>query len=249
MSIGASIVYVDRCENSMEWAKSCIDSAVDGAVFLAGEHGFTRGRQGRQWHVFDGQILLTVLLKPSFAIDFSLEDQLTYLSMACSLGVLDSLRVYDVHLKWPNDFVINHKKIGGMIIESVVRGDTIAGVVIGIGLNISTDIPEHHPLFSHATSLYMHTAKKYDIPSLQKQIYDSLDRWYDHWKQKQFDAIFRAWQQAQGGIGKQIVVHGQDGGTIRGVMKGVTPQGELLLEVRQGVESRIPFYIVDVVDI
>jgi len=113
MIVGSKIYHKSRCYNSIEWAKNEIDKAPDGAIFIADEHEYTRGRQGRIWKNYPGQLFITILLKPENLKDIEQQDlsvRLNQLSMALCLGILEPLKAYGVSLKWPNDFIFKEKK-------------------------------------------------------------------------------------------------------------------------------------------
>ena len=119
--VGNKIYQKVWCSDSMLWAKQHLDTAPDGAVFIADILGHARGRQGRTWQFVPGQLPITILLKPNFKnlCKADLEFRLNQLTMALALGILDPLKFYGVALKWPNDFVLNHKKVGTQKIEGL----------------------------------------------------------------------------------------------------------------------------------
>ena len=157
MIIGSKIYHKKSCTNSLDWAKSEIDSAQDGAVFLCDHHETTRGRQDRIWQSDEeGQLLLTFVLKNNDELhypSFDYEKNLMSLCMTISLGFLYPIKQFGVGLKWPNDFVVNNKKVGGMLLEPVWHGNRLTGIVVGFGLNVNNIFEKNNKLFSIATSL------------------------------------------------------------------------------------------------
>ena len=131
--IGCKIYHKTTCKNSIEWAKSRINRDSDGTVYLVDKMDIAKGRQNRQWIVQPGQLLLTMLLKPK-----NLNNQNNiFLNMAFSLAVFNSIKSYGIKLKWPNDFVINQKKVGGIVFEFIWKGSTVSAVIVGFALNIN----------------------------------------------------------------------------------------------------------------
>ncbi len=238
----------------MDWAKSMLESAPDGALFLVDQHEKPRGRHGRLWQFCEGQLLLTFVLKSKLDLVGELRrvrttahpssehrrriegyerfqnNILTSLCMATSLGFLEPLKKYGAGLKWPNDFVINHKKIGGMLLEPVWQGDYLAGVVVGFGLNIHNTFDESDELFSKATSLKMITSKELDKAILQNELCESLDYFYALWREKEYETIFSLWRAAQAYLGEELTFHLCSGERVTGVMKEVKPNGDVIIE-------------------
>ena len=245
MSVGGKIYQLELCKNSIEWMIEHIDSCPDGGVILSERHETTRGRQGRGWRQFDGQLLLTILFKPE-SVD---PEKLVYLNMAISLGVLHVLSLYNVQLKWPNDFMLTDKKMGGMLLKSIWSSTSLKGVVAGIGLNINSTIPQDDALSQIATSIYATTDNTGDLKRIQSEIFVAIDAEYERWKLKHYDEIFADWRNAQAYRGKHVQVHKKDGTSVSGTMKDVLSNGDLVLRDDSGQTHNISFCVVEQVQI
>jgi BirA family transcriptional regulator, biotin operon repressor / biotin---[acetyl-CoA-carboxylase] ligase len=227
--IGCKIYKKKICVNSLDWARENIKTAPHGAVFLSDTHEVARGRDGRLWQQYPGQLLVTVLLKPGFG-------SLTNLNMALTLGILQPLKKYGVGLKWPNDFILNNKKVGGMILESVWSGDELEGVILGFGLNVNNVFDSKDELSKIATSLVAHTKKQIDIEDLLKKLLVSLNVYCDK-------EVYKEWKSNQIYLNKKITVHKKDGTVVCGIAKDFLPNGDLVLCAGEK-EEIIPFYVV-----
>lgn len=145
--IGSKIIYRSHCPgSSIDWAKQEFDNVSDGTVFLADTYGCARGRHGREWSLYPGQMILTFILKPDFMLDHndSLDRASLYLNMSISAAIADVLSLYNVGLKWPNDFVFLTKdsrvlKVGGMLIEAVWHAAKLKGFIVGIAINATNE--------------------------------------------------------------------------------------------------------------
>ena len=84
---------------------------------------------------------------------------------------------------------------------------------------------------------------------VQRPVFESIDDYYQRWKNDEFDAIFYEWQRLQGYRGRQMCVHKKDGSVVRGVMNDVLPTGDLVLNPDSGEIQNISFCIVETVDI
>ncbi|MFH1831509.1 MAG: hypothetical protein ABH827_01770 [bacterium] len=257
MIIGSEIYPIQLCSDSMKLAKDHLQVAQSGAVFIVEQLAHAHGRQGRDWLVSDGQLALTILLKPaqdrirSGGPDGApvISQELNYLNMALSLGILEPLKKYGVGLKWPNDFFVHDKKVGGMLLESVWSGQSIglvgvpdlAGVILGFALNINNSFDCSHELFSKAMSLHELAGNSFDIVLLQDDILAELDIWYQKWCAGDFETIFDAWKKNQIYMGKKISVHNTDKSVMNGIFIDLLSNGDLVLKDDHGVMHTISF--------
>ena len=252
MIIGCEIFHTHTSADSMAWAKEHLDIAPDGAIFFVENLTHARGRQGREWQLADGQLTLTILLKPP-SIDKIQPEQLALrlnqLNMALTLGILEPLKVYGVGLKWPNDFVVKDRKVGGMLLEAVWRGQKLAGIVLGFSINVNNVFDESNPLYYTAISLKTVEGKELDSNNLQDMIVQSLDAAYAQWNDGNFDFIFEQWKSNQVYHGKNIAVHNKDGTIVSGIFVDVLPNGDLEIQNDNKTTSTIAFCTVEVVTV
>lgn len=252
MKIGGKVYRAKVVENTMAWAKEHMLEAPDGAVFLADQIQQAQGRQDRIWSLYPGQLPVTFILKPPLLGALSPEDlpiRLNQLNMAISLGILDPLKSYGVQLKWPNDFFVDNKKLGGMIAHLVWHGQHPIGIVIGFAINVNNIFREDDPLYPFATSLKTITGIEQDIRALYKNTLAHLNAWYNAWQQEAFMDIYKTWKNSQAFLGKKITIHQKDGSLIEGTAQQVFPNGDLLLSDQNKKQKIISFYQVEEVKV
>lgn len=232
MIFGSKVYRAERVQNTLEWAKENIASAQDGSVFLANHVESAQGRQGRIWQIAQGQLLLTAILKPeslSMIESDDLEIRLNQLTMAMCLGILDPLKKYGTKLKWPNDFVINDKKVCGMLMQTIWEKNKVQGIILGFGLNINNSFYEENELFQTATSLKSVLNQELSMREIYKELLTSLDTFYEIWKEKKFIDIYKQWKQEQIFLHKKIKIHLKDGSLIDGTLSQVLPNGDAMI--------------------
>jgi BirA family biotin operon repressor/biotin-[acetyl-CoA-carboxylase] ligase len=247
MIIGSKLYRTKMCTNSLAWAREHIDSAPDGSVFLADKLANAYGRQGRAWFIYPGQLLITLLLKPALFHRCCLEEipiRLNQLNMALSIGVASTLSKYGIGIKWPNDFVVQNKKVGGLLAHVVWQNNWPAGVIIGIGININTQFDKNDELFPIATSLAMVAEQDFDMRLLYRELLKNLDEAYALWGSSKFDEIYRQWRLLQVCLGKQLTIHQKNGQLMSGTMSQVLPNGDMIMSVSKKGSVIIPFCIV-----
>lgn len=193
-----------------------------GAVVVADEQESGRGRFSRKW-----------MTPPSSAIAMSviIKDEMTsqQLAMATGLSVIDALKPLvknNISLKWPNDILLDNKKVGGCLIETVCNSKGVKVAIIGIGINISVDFHNTN-LNEKATSLSFHSQQLIDRVDIISKILDRIDFW------RYSDNIFESWKSHLSTIGKKVqVVTLND--ILEGLVIDVKKDGALLLKTASG---------------
>ncbi len=195
-----------------------------GTVVAAHEQTQGRGRREREWLSSSGENLtFSVLLRGKYN-----PRHLPSASMAAAVAVAEMLESEGLKpvLKWPNDVLVNGKKICGILSEGI-----IGGVIIGIGLNVNMQNAEH--IDQPATSILMEAGKRRDVDELLGKLLKHLSVRLDEWAQGGFSNVRKSWESKIPNIGKPVAV--RDGTAIRtGTLAGFGADGELLLRDENG---------------
>jgi BirA family biotin operon repressor/biotin-[acetyl-CoA-carboxylase] ligase len=198
------------------------EGAKEGTVIIAEEQTAGRGRIKRRWLSPRGSIALSIILYPPLAY-------LPSLIMVASLAVADSIEeVTDLkaQLKWPNDVLVNGKKICGILVESDVRGDKVDYAVIGTGININinpADFPRIAPL---ATSLSHELGREVSRREVVQSLLAHTEKLY--LALEDGDTVFRRWRERLVTLGKEVKVSSGDA-SYQGIAESVSSDGSLLL--------------------
>ncbi|HEY4539277.1 MAG TPA: biotin--[acetyl-CoA-carboxylase] ligase [Faecalibacter sp.] len=183
-----------------------------------------KGYAGNQWEVIANQNLTF-----SFLIKSDLEYRdLIYLNEWIALVLHRSLSAYTkgIEVKWPNDIILNNKKICGVLIENHKTNHQMHSI-IGIGINVNQTDFNHLP---KATSLSKETAKTYDIVSVLTELMQNFQSEY-HWlEEKKFDTIHQHYNELlfRKDISSQFRWNGE---VIEGVIRASTERGTLIVEI------------------
>ena len=148
--VGQRVIYYPTLTSTMEVAKrEAQQGAVEGTVAIAEEQTAGKGRKRRTWLSPKGSIALSIILYPSVVC-------LPYLIMLASLAVVHSIEAITglpPQVKWPNDVLVNGRKVCGILIESSVRRNMVVYAIIGIGVNVNLRLSDFPEILPTATSL------------------------------------------------------------------------------------------------
>jgi BirA family biotin operon repressor/biotin-[acetyl-CoA-carboxylase] ligase len=231
--IGRRVIYYPSVTSTNELAKEeARRGAEGGTVVIAGEQTGGRGRLRRTWLSPEGSIALSLVLYPAVA-------QLPSLIMVASLAVARSIEAVTglkPRLKWPNDVLVNDRKVSGILVESEVWGSSVDYAVIGIGVNVNfrvADFPEIPPT---ATSLSDELGRRVSLPGLARRLLVELEGCY--LALLAGASFYEEWRDSLVTLGKEVVVE-SGGATQVGIAQSVARDGSLLLRHPDGSLSRI----------
>jgi BirA family biotin operon repressor/biotin-[acetyl-CoA-carboxylase] ligase len=181
--IGQNRIILDRVSSTNDYLKAELSKSKpfpEGTVIMAVEQFAGRGQVGTQWQSQRGKNLTaSILLCPSFLQPWQ---QFT-ISIAICLGIQQAVSAIlseKVLIKWPNDIYVNEKKLGGILIENILQGNTWKYAIIGIGLNVNqATFPE---VAKNAVSLLKLLHETYSIEKLLTEICNCIAYHYDQLK-------------------------------------------------------------------
>lgn len=212
------------------------DGAPHGTVVVAEEQTAGRGRFGRSWHSerFAG-IYASVILRPPLAP--SAAPILTLMAGSAIYQAVTEASGLAADIRWPNDLLVEGKKIGGVLTEMNAEVDRVHAVVVGIGLNVNhKDMPGEIRPF--ATSMRMASGRTYSRVQLLAGILRQLHHFYRLLLEQGSGAIAQAWaERSTFARGKRVRVK-TGSGEAQAVTDGLEPSGALRLRFDDGrVES------------
>lgn len=232
------VKYFESVDSTNDIAKTWLqEGAPSGAVVIADEQLKGRGRKDRTWYTPPNvAIALSVILRPD-------QDYLSRINLLGALSVYDLAEYVgctQVGIKWPNDVQINGKKVSGILPEVVWDGDELAGVVLGIGVNVRVDFSKTD-IQDNAINLETSVGKKLDRADLIAYLLKRVDMWYQRITS---DALFVTWKNRLNMLGTRVKIE-----DLEGLAVNVEPDGALLVqddfEVMQRVLAGDVFVISD----
>lgn len=234
--VGQNLLTLAKVDSTNSYLKRELSKSTplsEGTVILAEEQYAGRGQMNNAWVSEPGKNLtFSLLLTPSFT-----PDKQFLLNKAVSLAINDvfcKIIGNQVKIKWPNDIYYNHLKLGGVLIENIVQGQTWKFAIIGIGLNINQQaFPES---LNNVTSLFKILQHDYSLNVLLKDICEAIEVRYLQFRQKDFEGINRDYLERLYLLG-QLHKFRIDGSEVEGKIAGVNEQGLLLVKIQQKERS------------
>ena len=227
-SVRGDIYFFDSIgSTNAEALKS--DDAADLSLFLAGNQTAGRGRKGRSWQDIKGGIYMTVLLKQD-----KISDGISSITLMAGLAV--SRVISESRIKWPNDIILDGKKVAGILTESKILGKS--GIIaVGIGINANnTNFPQD--LSEKATSIYLFSGIKQDETEIVVRIYKEFLKLYKDFE-KGFSGILDEYREKCITLNREIKVE-EAGKEYIMTARDIGENGELIAE-ENGKEKRIAF--------
>ena len=213
--------------------------AEEGTTVIADAQSGGKGRRGRVWSSPTGvNLYCSVVLRPSIMPYEA--PQLTFLSAVAVARAIEATTTLKTEIKWPNDVLINGRKVAGLLNEMSAETDGINFVILGIGVNLNmTSAQFPADLRTPATSLLLSQGLQINRAQFAATMLGELDRLYTDFLHHGFDPVRDEWQQRCNANGREIVVSDAGVETVRGMFHGIDGDGALLLRLPDGMVDRI----------
>lgn len=226
--VGRSVRFYQSTPSTMDdaaqWAR---DGVEEGAVVVAETQTASRGRQGRRWVSDAGNLYFSVLFRPDAAA-------LPLLSPLAGVAVARAVRrvagLYPT-IKWPNDIIIDGRKVAGILAESALSGSRIDYAIVGVGVNIALEVSADPEIAGTAASLNQLAGAEVDRAELLRRILQYMDALYlDLHRRRSPIPEWRRWLDT---IGKRVTVAHYDTAQT-GLAEDIDDAGNLLLRTDEG---------------
>lgn len=207
-----------------------------GTVFFAQEQTHGKGQRSKTWQSKPGENLMMSLYIDSMGLQVH---QQAILSFATSIAAYNLLKNYagdETRIKWPNDIYWRDRKAGGILIENVIKGNTLDYSVIGIGININQTVFEQ--MERPPVSLKQITGKTFDPISLAKELCNEIESILKKVEDKQDDWLISQYNEALYKKGERVTLR-KENIQFEAMIKGVNKKGNLVVE--QGFEREFVF--------
>jgi len=184
-----------------------------------------RGRSGRTWKSPKGGLWFSLIIRPKIPIDRIPLLQF-WVANALRKGIEE---VYGVQseVKWPNDIVVDWKKLAGILIEAKISGPELVYAIVGIGLNVNLTAEQ---LPTGATSIFLVKKKRFSLEKTLSSILTVLERHYENLRDE--SAVVGDWWKHCAHRMKPVIIE-TGNGKIHGKCVGLNPDGSIIIQTEQ----------------
>ncbi|MCX7913480.1 MAG: biotin--[acetyl-CoA-carboxylase] ligase [Thermodesulfovibrionales bacterium] len=239
LKIGKELIFYDTVSSTNIVAGEFAARGYgEGIVVIADEQTAGKGRLGRKWISPKGKnlYLSSILTPPILPKDTPI---LTLLAGVACCTVLKEYLGLPATIKWPNDLLLEDKKVGGILSEIKADIDRVIYAIVGIGININSDVEDFpEELREVATSIKIHTKKEFSRTEVVILLLKELQKWYDILLTKGKEEILSKWQRLSSTIGKKVKAQVWNNVFI-GVAESIDDDGFLILRLNDNSSIRI----------
>lgn len=230
---GSHLLYFDVVgSTNIEAKKQAENGAPEGLLVVADKQEAGRGRRGRSWESPAGvNIFMTLLLRPSFS-----PGKASMITLVMALSVAQAVSEaagLTAKIKWPNDVVVNKKKVVGILTELTMETDYIQYLVCGVGINVNQmSFPE--TIAQTATSLYLEGGRQVNRAGLIEKVMERFEENYEIFlRTEDMSGLTEPYNRLL--VNKEERVRVLDPkGEYDGLSHGINEKGELIVEKQDG---------------
>ena len=218
------IIWFESCDSTMDICHRFASITNTKKELSIGALSLLKGRgtKNRLWVSPKGNVFLSFLLHPD-----PLKVHIIHMlgTLAIYEFLSQSFHSEKISLKWPNDVMVQGKKISGVLQENIYQNQDLTYSVLGIGLNVNLE--GIHDIDTEYTSMKIITGKSYNVKNIASKVIPYFDNLY--YSSKTTNEIVSLWKNKIDTIGKDVFLEMKDNKRLSGKVKGVNDEGDLLL--------------------
>lgn len=215
-----------------------MNDIADGSVIISEKQTDARGRSGKAWESPLGGVWLSIVLNPH--VDYSKLPLITLATGVAVAKTLEKIGVENPEIKWPNDIIINDKKVCGILTEAVTKFNTIENVIIGVGIDANLDIEQFPDELKEGTTTLKNELGRQGNENLLIKLFleefEEISELFDH---EGFEEILKEWRKRSYSIGKIVEVREPFNKTYDAYVLGISREGALVVEKIDGTLEKV----------
>jgi BirA family biotin operon repressor/biotin-[acetyl-CoA-carboxylase] ligase len=215
-----------------------INKVENGSVVISEKQTDARGRSGKYWASPLGGVWLSVILQPH--VDYSRLPLITLATGVAVAKALERIGIENAEIKWPNDIMINDKKVCGILTEAVTKFNTIENIIIGVGIDVNIDITEFpEELQEGTTTIANELDGKADENTIIRVFLEELEKIGKVFLEDGMEDILKEWRKRSYTIGKIVEVRAPFNKYYDAYVVGIGKEGALIVEKIDGTLEKV----------
>jgi len=247
--IGKNIFYEEKVGSTNLMARElAVKGAKNGTVVIADTQDKGKGRNGKIWTSPKAcNIYLSIILKPKFSPEAA--NGMTILAATAAAESIKEISSITPQIKWPNDILVNSKKVSGILTEMSTQNNIIEYIIIGIGINVNLKEEDiYEDIKNIATSLYIERTKEFkqlngndlfvNRNNLIISFLNKFEKYYETFLSTGLSSILQTYQKYFGMIGKDVEINSENH-KVKGQVVGIDSKGALLLKTGENELEKV----------
>jgi BirA family biotin operon repressor/biotin-[acetyl-CoA-carboxylase] ligase len=215
-----------------------VNGAQNGCVILSEKQSDAKGRLGKSWESPLGGIWLSLILNPE--VDHSKIPMITLATGVVVVKTLERIGIKNAEIKWPNDVMINDKKVCGILTEAITKFNTIENVIIGVGIDANFNVDElSEELQEGTTTLDIELGHKVNENEVIRVFLEEFEKIGSLFNHGGFETILKEWRKYSYSIGKIVEVKEPFSQSYDGYVLGISREGALVVEKIDGTLEKV----------
>ena len=215
-----------------------LNDAENGTVVISEKQTKAKGRSGKSWESPLGGVWLSIVLNPH--VDYSKLPLITLATGVAVAKTLEKVGVENPEIKWPNDIMINGKKVCGILTEAITKLNTIENVIIGVGIDANLDVEDFpEELQAGTTTLQKELGRKGSENLLIKTFLEEFEEISELFDHEGYEEILKEWRKRSYSIGKIVEVREPFNKNYDAYVLGVSREGALVVEKIDGTLEKV----------
>ena len=238
-NIGKRVYYFEELDSTQNFAQQiAADKKENGTIVIAEKQTSGRGRLDRKWTSPKGGIWFSLIIHPKF--DVSSSTLIPILSAVALSKSIKKILGVETEVKWPNDIILNGKKVAGILVDASVQANNIDYLILGIGINFDIDTKKLEKRLSKTPNFYgvdslRGNNNKTPPKILLKEFLFQFEKNLSSLDKGEKAKIVKEWTKKAAGIGRKITIN-TSSGKISGISQGIDTDGALKIKTRKKIE-------------
>ena len=237
--IGKNLYVYNEVASTNTVAKFLSMNGIDdGSVIISEKQTNARGRSGKAWSSPLGGVWLSIVLNPH--VDYSRLPLITLATGVAVAKTLERIGIENPEIKWPNDIMINGKKVCGILTEAVTKFNTIENVIVGVGIDANLNVNQFpEELQAGTTTLKEELGKEGDENLLIKLFLEEFEKISELFDHEGYEEILKEWRKRSYTIGKIVEVREPFNTYYDAYVVGIGKEGALVVEKIDGTLEKV----------